>query len=118
MAQIEYIKHLYEVEGKSISYIAKTLQLNRRTVTKYAEKYNWTPLEKPLEERRYPVLGMFSSMTFIRYTFIEKLKISLTYKALLVGISTLIIGYFIYFLLNVILPKQFNIEESEGESFN
>lgn len=59
MAQIEYIKHLYEVEGKSISYIAKTLQLNRRTVTKYAGKYNWTPLEKPLEERRYPVLGPY-----------------------------------------------------------
>jgi transposase len=59
MAQIEYIKHLYEVEGKSISYIAKTLQLNRRTATKYAGKYNWTPLEKPLEERRYPVLGPY-----------------------------------------------------------
>lgn len=61
---------------------------------------------------------MFSSVTFIRYTFIEKLKISLTYKALLVGTSVLIIGFFVDFLLNVILPKQFSIEESEIESFN
>lgn len=63
-------------------------------------------------------ISMFSSVTFIRYTFIEKLKISLTYKALLVGTSVLIIGFFVDFLLNVILPKQFSIEESEIESFN
>lgn len=59
MAQIEYIKHLYEIEGKSVSYIAKTLHLNRRTVKKYAEEYNWTPLEKTGQGKRYPVLGPY-----------------------------------------------------------
>lgn len=59
MAQIEYIKHLYEIEGKSISYIAKTLQLNRRTVMKYAHQYNWTEFEKPFVGRNYPVLGPY-----------------------------------------------------------
>jgi hypothetical protein len=32
MAQIEYIKHLYECEGKSLREIAKELGLNFRTV--------------------------------------------------------------------------------------
>lgn len=59
MAQVEYIKHLYEVEGKSISYIARTLHLNRRTVRKYAGEYNWTPKEKTVEEKSYPVLGPY-----------------------------------------------------------
>lgn len=59
MAQIEYIKHLYEVEGKSLSYIAKTMHLDYRTVKKYAECYDWIPNEKTVRKGRYPILGPY-----------------------------------------------------------
>ena len=36
MAQKEYIKHLYEVEEKSVLEIANTTGFNYRTVRKYA----------------------------------------------------------------------------------
>lgn len=43
MAQIEYIKHLYEVEEKSLNEIAKIMNLNYRTVRKYAVMENLSP---------------------------------------------------------------------------
>ena len=60
MAQIEYIKHLYEVEGKSLREIAKTLHMNFRTVQKYAYRNDWNPPVKPnTNPTGYPVLGAY-----------------------------------------------------------
>ena len=43
MAQIEYIKHLDESEGKSLRKIAHELGMNFRTVEKYAYMNNFSP---------------------------------------------------------------------------
>ena len=60
MAQIEYIKHLYEVENKSLRAIAKILGMNFRTVQKYAYQNNWNPPVKPkMNPVDYPVLGEY-----------------------------------------------------------
>ena len=60
MAQVEYIKHLYEVEGKSLREIAKTLQMNFRTVQKYAYRDDWNPPVRPnTDPENYPVLGEY-----------------------------------------------------------
>jgi len=59
MAQIEYIKYLYENEGKSLSYIAKTMHISYKTVKKYALQYNWSPNEIKMKTDRYPVLGPY-----------------------------------------------------------
>lgn len=59
MAQIEYIKHLYENEGKSLTLISKELHLNYRTVRKYATEYNWSPNEKLIKKRSHRVLGPY-----------------------------------------------------------
>ena len=60
MAQIEYIKHLYEVEGKSLREIAKTLRKNFRTVQKYAYQNDWNPPVKPnTSPSCFPVLGAY-----------------------------------------------------------
>lgn len=59
MAQIEYIKHLYEVEGKNLSEIAELMNLNFKTVKKYAENYDWSPKEKPPSKKQYRVLGAY-----------------------------------------------------------
>ena len=60
MAQIEYIKHLYECEGKSLREIAKELQMNFRTVQKYAYMNNFNSMELPnMEPETYPVLGPY-----------------------------------------------------------
>ena len=58
MAQIEYIKHLYEVEEKSLNEIAKIMNLNYRTVRKYAVMENLSPNIKK-RTNKYPVLGPF-----------------------------------------------------------
>ena len=50
MAQIEYIKHLYEVEEKSLNEIAKIMNLNYRTVRKYAVMENLSPNMKTKKE--------------------------------------------------------------------
>ena len=42
MAQKEYIKHLYEVEEKSVLEIANTTGFNYRTVRKYAYQEDWS----------------------------------------------------------------------------
>lgn len=60
MAQVQYIKHLYEVEEKSLLEIANTTGLNYRTVRKYAYKENWSADHLPdIEPKSYPVLGDF-----------------------------------------------------------
>lgn len=58
MAQIKYIKHLYEVEEKSLNEIAKIMNLNYRTVRKYAVMENLSPNIKK-RNNKYPVLGPF-----------------------------------------------------------
>jgi transposase len=60
MAQVEYIKHLYENEGKSLREIAKIVKKDFRTVQKYAYQNDWQPLVKlSIEPSDYPVLGSF-----------------------------------------------------------
>ena len=60
MAQQQYIKHLYEKEEKSYAEIARTTNLNYRTVRKYALKDDWSEDKLPnLEPESYPVLGEF-----------------------------------------------------------
>jgi transposase len=58
MAQIEYIKHLYESEGKSLREIARDLGMNFRTVQKYAYMNNFSPQILPnVKPESYPILG-------------------------------------------------------------
>lgn len=60
MAQIDYIKHLYECEGKSLREIAKEIGKNFRTVQKYAYMNNFTPKVEPnVEPASYPTLGPY-----------------------------------------------------------
>lgn len=60
MAQIEYIKHLYEQEGKSLREIAKIVGKDFRTVQKYAYEDNWSPPVEPnMEPESYPMLGPY-----------------------------------------------------------
>lgn len=60
MAQIEYIKHLYECEGRSLREIAQETGMNFRTVQKYAYMNNFTPRITPnVEPENYPILGPY-----------------------------------------------------------
>jgi len=60
MVQVEYIKHLYENEGKSLREIAKTLQMNFRTVQKYACQNDWNqPAAASMNPSDFPVLGEY-----------------------------------------------------------
>lgn len=60
MAQIEYIKHLYESEGKSLREIAREVGKNFRTVQKYAYMNNFSPQVLPnVEPESYPILGPY-----------------------------------------------------------
>ena len=60
MAQIEYIKHLYENEGKSLREIAKITGKDFRTVQKYAYRNDWNPKVLPnVEPENYRVLGSY-----------------------------------------------------------
>jgi transposase len=60
MAQVEYIKHLYENEGKSLREIAKALRMNFRTVQKYAYRNDWNPPVLPnTNPAGFPVLGAY-----------------------------------------------------------
>jgi len=62
MAETDYIKHLYENEGKSLREIAKIVGKNFRTVQKYAYKNNWNPkIEPSVKAESYPVLGLHIS---------------------------------------------------------
>lgn len=60
MAQREYIKHLYEVEEKSVLEIANTTGFNYRTVRKYAHQEDWSNDTLPnIEPTGYPVLEAY-----------------------------------------------------------
>lgn len=60
MVQIEYIKHLYESEGKSLREIAREVGMNFRTVQKYAYMNNFSPEVRPsVEPGNYPILGPY-----------------------------------------------------------
>lgn len=60
MAQIQYIKHLYENEEKSLREIARITDLSFQTVQKYAYQSNWSAEHLPnTEPERYPVLGNY-----------------------------------------------------------
>jgi len=60
MSQIEYIKDLYENEGKSLREIAKLTQKDFRTVRKYAYQNNWNPSVKvKLGAETFPVVGEY-----------------------------------------------------------
>ena len=58
MTQVEYIKDLYENEGKSLREIAKMTGKDFRTVQKYAYRNNWNPeVKMKMDPDDYPVLG-------------------------------------------------------------
>ncbi|MDL2248813.1 IS21 family transposase, partial [Tyzzerella sp. OttesenSCG-928-J15] len=57
LAEAEYIRHLWEVEGKSLREISKITNLNFRTVQKYTTKTDWNETIKPQKASHYPVLG-------------------------------------------------------------
>ena len=63
MAEINYIKDLYENEGLSLREIAKTTKKNFRTVQKYAYKKNWNETTEPkASSGEYPILGEYISV--------------------------------------------------------
>lgn len=58
MAQVHYIKQLYENVEKSLREIARITDLSFRTVQKYVYRDNWNENHLPnTEPNRYPVLG-------------------------------------------------------------
>jgi len=60
MAEIEYIKDLYENEGLSLREIARRTKKDFRTVQKYAYQNNWNPaVEFKMKPEDYPVLGEY-----------------------------------------------------------
>ena len=59
MAQINYIKHLYENEGKTLRGIARETNLSFQTVKKYACREDWNEEILRPEPERYPVLGPY-----------------------------------------------------------
>ena len=57
MAKKQYIRHLYEEEGKSIREIARMAECNFRTARKYAMKEDWNEEREPeTRVESYPVL--------------------------------------------------------------
>ena len=60
MAEVGYIRDLYENEGKSLREIARITKKDFRTVQKYAYRNNWNPpVEPKMEPAEYPVLGEY-----------------------------------------------------------
>lgn len=60
MAQIQYIKHLYETEDKSLREISRITSHSFNTVKKYAYQDNWSPDNLPnIDPQNYPTLGPF-----------------------------------------------------------
>lgn len=60
MAEIEYIKHLYENEDKSLREISRITESDFRTVQKYAYQQNWSRTKLPnLAAEAYPALGPY-----------------------------------------------------------
>ncbi len=71
MVQIDYIKFLREKKGMDINAIAKELNVNWRTVKKYADKENWNETVKE-RKKSYPVLGGF--LDIIEVWLLEDLR--------------------------------------------
>ena len=61
MPQIDYIKYLREVEGCSISEIAKRVKINWRTAQKYADE-EVEIQNKKTQTREKPVMGPYLSL--------------------------------------------------------
>ncbi len=61
MAQIDYIKHLRENEGCSISEIARRVKINWRTAKKYADGKVKIQEEKT-QQREKPIMGPYLSL--------------------------------------------------------
>jgi len=60
MAEIEYIKDLYEKEGLALREIARRTKKDFRTVQKYAYQNNWNPAVKiQMKPESYPTLGQY-----------------------------------------------------------
>jgi transposase len=60
MAEIEYIKHLWEEEGKSLREITRITGLSFQTVQKYAYMEKWSEEKPPsVSPGNYPVLGEY-----------------------------------------------------------
>jgi len=59
MAKIEYIRDLYENEGKSLREIARKTQVDFRTVRRYAYRDDWNAAGRALQPERHPVLGAY-----------------------------------------------------------
>jgi len=60
MTQINYIRHLYENEEKSLRQIAEETKMDFRTVQKYAYQSDWNVDKLPnVEPESYPVLGPY-----------------------------------------------------------
>ena len=60
MTQVEYIKYLYEQEGKSLREISREMKLNFRTVQKYAHMQDFSFQVRPrVEADRFPALGPY-----------------------------------------------------------
>ncbi len=60
MAQIQYIKYLYESQGESLNKIAEITGCNYRTVKKYAYMENWSAEKLPnTSPQSYPILGEY-----------------------------------------------------------
>ena len=60
MAEIGYIKDLYEKEGLSLREIAKRTKKDFRTVRKYAYQNNWSPEVKVrTDAETFPVMGEY-----------------------------------------------------------
>lgn len=60
MAQIDYIKDLYENEEESLREISRRTKHSFKTIQKYAYQQNWSADKLPdIEPKSYPVLGDF-----------------------------------------------------------
>ena len=60
MAQVNYIKDLYENEEKSLREISRITGRDFRTVRKYATRDDWNDTALPdIEPKNYPVLGPY-----------------------------------------------------------
>jgi transposase len=59
MAKVNYIKHLRDVEDKSILQIVNQVGVNWRTAKKYADCLDWNKENKPIKERKFPIMDPY-----------------------------------------------------------
>ena len=63
MAEIQYIKELYENQELSLREIAKRTKCSFKTVQKYAYMDDWNEEKLPnVEPQSYPILGKYIPM--------------------------------------------------------